>query len=430
MRILLVATLVFLLCAGCVGTDGSHAGAAPRIAPAATFALHTLVGNATEPSIAVAPDGTIYVVAPAVGGAPHGTSNHLWRSGDGGVTFALVGTVSEAAGTGDASLAIAPDGALWIATMQYTNPSNPEKTVGPNFQCTSVSVSHDQGKTFQDNNFACVAPLVPVDAAWDRPWIAHDATQGYVLNWRYEGGEFLETLVRSPDNQQWVGGPLTTGPPMFNGPVTADGSTLLVPYFDSSSVLGLPPIGVAASMDGGTTWTRHDLGRGLISNFPVAAASGGQGVAAWTAPQSGSNRDSAQGVFAAKEASSAWATTPVNLDQNGTNAFAWAAADGGHRAVAWLHANSAEHPSKVAPETPWSLKIWLDGQTYTVDPLVHRGPICVVLYGVACPEGSRGMGDFLSAAILKNGRVAVAYAADASGATKDWGLPKVAIGPN
>src|SRR3954468_13444363 len=71
-----------------------------------------------EPSIAVAPDGTEYIVAPdgpgvrapsALGGSGVGGSL-IWRSSDHGKTWARLGSYDVPTGGGDSDVAVAPDG--------------------------------------------------------------------------------------------------------------------------------------------------------------------------------------------------------------------------------------------------------------------------------------------------------------------------------
>src|ERR1051325_5942797 len=85
-----LVVLLFAVLVGCTGPSstltGNHAEPAQVVSFRARVVSETS-GQGHEPSLTIAPDGTIYVCAPQ---AAKGTT--LWRSIDNGSTFQSVGT--------------------------------------------------------------------------------------------------------------------------------------------------------------------------------------------------------------------------------------------------------------------------------------------------------------------------------------------------
>src|SRR3954469_3087711 len=80
-----------------------------------------------EPSIAVAGDGTEYIVAPdgagvrapaALGGAGVG-GRLLWRANEHGSTWTRLGSYDIPTGGGDSVIAVSPDGTLFASGLSY-----------------------------------------------------------------------------------------------------------------------------------------------------------------------------------------------------------------------------------------------------------------------------------------------------------------------
>src|SRR4051812_20416240 len=102
-----------------------------------------------EPSIAVAPDGTEYIVAPdgpgvrapsALGGYGVGGSL-IWRSTDHGRSWTRLGSYDVPTGGGDSDIAVTPDGTLYASGLSY-------------LACSTVGVSADKGQTWLDDPLA------------------------------------------------------------------------------------------------------------------------------------------------------------------------------------------------------------------------------------------------------------------------------------
>jgi hypothetical protein len=106
--------------------------------------VHLDLDNVTgEPSIAVAPDGTEYVVAPdgpgvrtpaSLGGSGVGGSL-VWRSTDNGRSWRLLGSYDVPTGGGDSDIAVASDGTLYASGLSY-------------LACSTVSRSTDRGNSW------------------------------------------------------------------------------------------------------------------------------------------------------------------------------------------------------------------------------------------------------------------------------------------
>ena len=121
------------------------ATAASRTGREFSAAVHIDVQQKTgEPSIAVAPDGTEYVVAPdgpglrlpGQGYAQMGSGGSLiWRSSDHGRSWHALGTYDGATGGGDSDIAVTPDGTLYASGLSY-------------LACSTVSRSVDKGSSW------------------------------------------------------------------------------------------------------------------------------------------------------------------------------------------------------------------------------------------------------------------------------------------
>jgi len=106
--------------------------------------VHVDVTNGTgEPSIAVAPDGTEYIVAPDGAGlrAPsqlggQGTGGSLvWRSTTHGKSWVSLGSYDVPTGGGDTDIAVTPDGTLYASGLSY-------------LACSTVARSTDRGDSW------------------------------------------------------------------------------------------------------------------------------------------------------------------------------------------------------------------------------------------------------------------------------------------
>jgi hypothetical protein len=148
---------------------GLAAVAAPAVAGGSprrfSLPMHVDLANKTaEPSIAVAPDGTEYVVAPdgpgvrtpsQLGDSGFGGSL-IWRSTDHGHTWVSLGSYDVPTGGEDTDIAVAPDGTLYASGLSA-------------LACSTVSRSTDRGDTWTPMPVAGCGrePLIN-----DRQWTA------------------------------------------------------------------------------------------------------------------------------------------------------------------------------------------------------------------------------------------------------------------
>ena len=406
------AVAVLALFGGCLA--GPMEQEAPAPASQATsvggWNLTTLPdGVGAEPSIVAAPDGTLYVAAPAT--LDDGPVNLAWRSRD-GRRWDFLGRVNEEHGSNDASIAVGPDGAVWVATFWST----------PNASCFAVSRSVDQGDTWQATGTACGHPFTaaPAGVIADRPWIAADhggAAVLYDFSTVGAGGGWLVTT--SADNLAWSAAEPTpaAGPLTLAGPLAArDGRHTFawaagIPSDPRSStsedILLYRWLGpdVATSVDGGA-WTTVSVAQETIeTRYPQAALTANGAVAAWV-----TLRGDQTVVRWAQESEGTWAT-PTDIEATGTNAWPWLATSGQHTLLVWERTNTTAPGALAVPaDSEWTFQLVLDGMRMQVPGIVHRGPLCAGP-GVC----DRRAGEFFSATVTPDGRIAIAYADDQGG---------------
>jgi hypothetical protein len=245
-------------------------------------AIDHLDGQAREPMIVEMPNGmgngTLYVTGYG------GPSPRLWRSTDAGRTWQPVTVGSEAngaIGNSDVDLAVAADGTLYFVAMSYDR----EKFEGTGI---SIGVSRDDGASWTWTSLSR-------DRFDDRPWVdvAPDGTAHVIWN----DGAGVSHAVSSDRGATWVERPRIHAKGGSSHIAIGPGGAMAVRITPLSASANRFDRGVdhlAASNDGGTTWSLRNLpGHRVWSAFdetrdmlrwvePVAYDSLGALYAAWT----------------------------------------------------------------------------------------------------------------------------------------------------
>jgi len=375
------------------------AAALAAAASAPTFAAPIALPDSTgfgEPGIAVAPDGTLYVVAP-------GTA--VWRSSDAGASWERV--ADTLGNSGDSDIAVDLDGLVYGSDL---------------FDAAPVSVSNNRATSFQ-----YVTDTNPGDEGLDREWIAV-AGHGDVFATVRDGGS--EELSVSHDRGQTFSSPRTVDLDTADrGNILAVSSLdLYIPYTDGTN----GDMHLAASHDGGTSWTVHTIGptSGASCDFPaVARDAAGTLYVVWCEilaigyPQVSNARIQ---LAVSKDDGATW-TGPLQLsDDANFNAFPWVAAgNAGRVMVAWYE--GASPISSIDPlhlrdpnlallvdwhvTVGWSLDADQASPTWTrtvATGATHSGPICTE--GILCPPSTRNLLDFFEVVEMPGGNLAVTFA--------------------
>jgi hypothetical protein len=433
MRVVIGALSLVLLLAGCLGPastmekpEGDTATLArpvrpvvDRIAFAATQVLGRMTGGA-EPSIAVAPDGTVYVTTPLA----------LWRSDDGGKTYKPIGNRAcpqnlpqcpgletyrpGMRGGGDADIYVSADGRVhWLGLADGNN-------------AIPYQYSDDKGETW-----SAVVDLAGEDSA-DREWITGEGDNSTIYAaWRNfpaaNSGRKAMIVMRTSHD-----GGLTWEPSVDIAPDTRQGGISVDP---SSGALALAhdvagKVSMAHSFDGGATWQSVLVAQDPVMGhiFPVSAFdSNGTLYLAYAHDRDGvagqgtlvPNRPLEQPVLylqTSHDKGLTW-SKPVQVNAAGTTAwFPWIAAGADGRVVLVWYQNDRGLPRQVADEVYVMSGISVDADAATPhfknvraakDP-VHRGPECRENPG-AC---TRSLLDFFEVAIHPAGYPVLTWAQD------------------
>lgn len=358
-----------------------------------------------EPNVAVGPDGRVYVAAL---GGPSG----VWRSDDGGATFARVSSIPGQ--NGDSDIALDDDGTVYVSDL---------------FPDVPVSVSLDHGATYVRTTSA-----VP-EGFPDRQWMVADGSGDVYVTWKGAGGTRFSASHDAA--QTWsVHGALAVIGTSISGPLVLgpDGS------LNMAVSVGDERLDLVRSHDRGATWSRTTVvsggtGSHVDGSFPVVALDdAGTVYVAW------SERVGARYAGVAPRVMLAVSTdggatfgdpTPVS-DEGRLGIFPWLVAGAeGRIALFWLDgvppAGVAGDPG-AAPGTQWFLRVAqsLDAHrpapTFTTalvtSDMVHTGSACAPCY-VKTSLGSvpgvaldRRMLDFFEAAVDLDGNVVVTWTQD------------------
>jgi len=350
------AALAVLVLAGCAAhpaTLPAAASAVVRFGDPVTVVAAPDCARCGEPTIAVGPDGAVFVAGYHEPG--------LMVSRDGGRTFSTLPSPpfpspSPLAGTGsDELVQVAPWGEVFFTRLMTESFYN---TPG-----VQVAGSLDDGATWASN--VLVHPrTVPgsTGVVSDRQWLAFDGNGTVYLVYN-SGASLTETVVRSDDRGATFHSPVIAAIPTSHSfpspagnPAVGKGGALVIPYFlapRTDGGIGAHGVGVAVSPDGGASFAnvqvyRHEsLYTG--AGFPHAVAlANGTVVVAWS-----TNDGSAWFAFST-DGGKTW-PPPLQLGPDAAHADGYPWMDprpgGGFDAV-WFATVGQEHLSRMARFVP------------------------------------------------------------------------------
>ncbi|GEM_PF-3906969 len=401
-----------------------------------------------EPSIAVTPKGAIYVAAPT------GAQESLFRSTDGGKTFAFVPIHANptsdpgsefATGGGDSDVAVSGENDIYFADQQGGS-------------AETVSASHDGGATWFTQPAAAGPPSTagvpnpgapvglpgtPVFSA-DRQWIVTDGSNNVWLAFNSQQGA---TVVHSADGgRTWPQrGTMAEDNCARGNLVRTPAQPGLLPDVGSvpSGVGGIlyyagcddKGPGVGVSTDGGLSWTWHpvaqrdgktETGFGFVMHIFVIATADAAGnvYVVWTdeaetpdaheAPPGGPLGVNVW-LASSTDHGNTW-SKPKKVNQHpGTYVEAWVTAGAkGHVAVAYYGTRAAPNPERALGE--WYPIVAETEDATAAEPVWHEASMTkdFVQYGPVCMRGSacgnaRNLLDFFQIQSDKAGMLHVAY---------------------
>jgi hypothetical protein len=391
--------------------------------------------GSSEPSISIAGNGTMAMVALSLGLGPNmqfGTN--LW-TGRFGSTPTFQGIVDAALqqpgrvefGGGDADVNFGSTGTLHLTTLIFLgNPTILTAQLGVSaIACPNAASSFSAG--------SCHAQIIDLTQS-DRPWTSSDGPRVFI-SYHDAGNSALIHLQRSDDDGfTWrrVGDPIVgqggaTGDATFNndqGPVVADVFTHNVYDIYAAGEAGIQKattanfnnIFVSRSTDGGVSWTatrvfHAPLNAAQNNIFPTLAVdpTNGKLHAAW------SNAHTVSYATSNDEGVTWSPAVAVNIAPATTAVFPWIAARNGVVDLVYYGTTAS---SKDDPAAVWNVFLAQTTnagasfqQSRVSNTPNHVGVICT--QGVACAPGTRNLLDLFEVAIdPANGRAAVIYTDD------------------
>jgi hypothetical protein len=308
------------------------------------------------PTVAVAPDGSVYVGWTARVESSSGQADNLYLSAshDGGQTFAAAVKVNDDARPvvhGLHSLDVGADGRVYLAWLDERNVSQPQPTAQAGGHHTEgnrevfMTSSTDGGRTFAPNvrvaTDACPCCKTSLAAAPDGrlyvSWrqVLSDNYRHIAVASTTDGGRtFSPPVVVSDDRWQIAGCPVS-GSALAGG---ADG-TLRVLWFSAGDA-GETGLYWAESRDGGRTFSQRQLfSNGQAYGTPVLLETEDRLTAVWGTSAGGSTRlmtgQLDGGGRVTTSAGAAGGELPAATASGGRLFISYTAKSGDHRAV-WL----------------------------------------------------------------------------------------------
>lgn len=438
----LVGALAILLAAGCVSDDppqrtGPGDGDSP-LTPVA-FIPSVIDGGrgGAEPSLAIGPDGTIYVCSPR--GLGDGT--HLWVSTDGGSAFRYSGTEPSAgpilrSGSGDVG-----GGDCDVATDEAGRAYLVDLWLGG----VSVASSADHGESWRG------VPVSTLAAPMDRPWVLGGAKdEVFVTAAQAQPNGVNERGANMPPaGGIWVArstdGGLTFPQRVLavgnenrlslNSNLARDGGRLYLAYAKEVTEGRLAMV-AATSSDRGATWMHYTIVEqdfvpeqcfSPIFIFPSVAADGRGGVyVAWALLNPETERIDLF-LAASPDRGETWNEPVPVTPREGTRAFPWVAAhSSGRVGLAWYETNATVFPEprgladctdETPPEAAWHVRYASSSDALSPEPVFAE--VLVQAEPVHLGELGRPFAELLQVRYTPEGLAAIAYVADvAEGAAR------------
>lgn len=368
---------------------------------AATFAppVTVAIDGGSEPTMDVAPDGTMYITA-ATG---LGGLSAIYRSDNGGATWKTLPASLRMAtiGGGDMDLVVRSNGNLATTDLWLGS--------------SSVATSTDKGETW------LASPLQGVPAQ-DRQWVAstsngvyhvtHQIPSGDVVSFSTDGLVYpIHSLAATPLDQ--------TGCICAPGNIVARSGGLLADSVAFAFPTTTSGIGISRSTNGGLTWTvsypGQSVNAGAVTGFPIVATDGNGRIAAvWQAATNG-----VVYLVTSNDFGGTW-SAPKVIDNTGTSVYPWVAYRNGRIAVSYYHTTTpaTDGLSDNVPESAqWTISFKSSDDNFaarTDIENIKQGPICTM--GTGCSE-DRELGDFQSIELTSAGKAVIAYNRDVAAGT-------------
>lgn len=366
-------------------------------------------GGQGEPSMGIAPDGTIFANGLSAPGS--GNSGSVFKSTDGGATWKRIADPTAPMPNFDPDLAVSHDGTVWFSSLWLG--------------CSSTGASKDGGKSWTTSHAACVP------AAGDRQYVV-PMGGCKALIYSHQVPTLQQMVATTTDcGATWTPVGSSEGPvPLLLGNsgwggggfwnVAKKSAYLTWTQFDGGLVdvqgTGTWHPAAAISRDEGKTWTLAKLpnagGSPVGLSLVVGAAdAAGNSYLAWAEAK---DKDMAVYIASSQDDGKTW-SKPILVDGDaGSKVFpAITAFENGHVAVAYYHADKNGYPSSVPADTRWNVTL-----AWTHDALsenasweranlstnsVRTGPICPD--GTSC-RGNRQLLDYFALHAMPDGRVA------------------------
>jgi len=390
-----------------------------------------------EPSIAVAADGTEYIVAPdgagvrtpsALGGGGSGGSL-VWRSDNRGRSWIFLGSYDVPTGGGDSDIAVAPNGTLYASGLSYA-------------ACSTIGVSTDKGQTWIDDPLAGCGKIPVLN---DRQWTATygNTVVNTAIGDSAEGNiDFVHSSLTSPlvvpsttlelysaGDYQWPGTLAvdqrngtsyvvwnTTGSP--NNCDQTSGAASCAPT--SASTQTPDRIYVSAVPNGATSAPtprvvasrKFDTFDSFVSD---AVDKAGNVYVVWNERHPAQQQTWTM-LSVSRNGGRTW-SVPVKVQRSpSTTVFPWVTAgDAGRIAVSYYGTTArGNSPQKLPAKATWSVYSSFStdyGRTfreYRTTGTMQKGPICTS--GTGCATGSRNVLDFFETAADPQGCLVTTYA--------------------